>query len=149
KGLALGVRNDIFSDFYRHLQDVENAVQSFVAVPLHEWTRPQWKGFFMVMKERLGEGDWDDRGHAGGGSLTFRWHDRMDSYLVLNRDELSFRIMVADESQREAKWSELSKKLLARNGTDGIPIRPSRFRPGNRMKVAALDRDYRSMSPSG
>jgi hypothetical protein len=148
-GERSGVRNDVFSDFTRHLHGVEESVRGFLTVEPQHWERPQWKGFFMALKDKLGDGDWDHRGHAGGGSLTFRWHCLMERYLALHGAELGFRIVVADESQQEAKWSEWSRKLLAKNGITGIRIKQSRPRPGTRMKVAVLDGDYRRQDAGG
>jgi PD-(D/E)XK nuclease superfamily len=149
RGKALGITSDIFTDFCRYLQGIEEAVQSFSTVQVRHWKPPQWKGFFMVLKQKLGDGDWDNRGHGGGGSLTFRWYCQPDKYLGLHEDELGFRIEVRDESQREAKWSEWNRMLLAKNDTTGIRIKPSRFRPGMRMKVAVLEGDYRRLQPDG
>lgn len=149
KGKALGITSDIFTDFCRYLQGIEEAVQSFATVQVRQWKRPQWKGFFITLKEKLGDGDWDNRGHGGGGSLTFRWYCCPDKYLGLHEDELGFRIAVTDESLQEAKWSEWSRMLLAKNDTTGIRIKPSRFKPGTRMKVAVLNGDYRQLQPDG
>lgn len=71
-----------------------------------------------------------------------------DKYLGLHEGELGFRI-VADESQREAKWNQWSKILHAKCSMTGIRIKSSRFKPGMRMKVAILNDDYRQMQPDG
>jgi hypothetical protein len=148
-GKQTGIRNDIFSDFTRYLQDIEDSVRGFMTTTPLKWERPQWRGFFMALKEKLGDGDWDNRGHAGGGSLTFRWHSRDDKYLGLDGGELGFRIVVTDESQQQAKSNEWSQKLLAMDDTRGIKIKPSRLRLGKRMKVAILDGDYRHKDAGG
>jgi hypothetical protein len=142
KGSKLGITNPIFSDFYQCLRGIEESVQGFRTITPQKWVRAQWKGFFMALKEKLGGGEWDNRGHSGGGSLTFRWHCQTDKYLGLHNNKLFFSIEVTDESQREAKRSEWSKMLLAKNGTTGIWIRPSSCRLGNRMTVAFLVGDY-------
>jgi hypothetical protein len=142
RGKPLGIRNDIFCDFYRYLYGIEESVRGFLTITPQKWECPQWKGFFMALKKKPGDGEWANRGHPGGGSLTFRWHCRKDKYLGLGKDKLFFSIAVKDESQQEAKRSEWNKMLLAKNGTTGIRIRLSRLRLGKRMKVAELDGDY-------
>jgi hypothetical protein len=145
-GVRSGIRNNVFSDFARYLRELENSVQGFRTIHPENWKRPQWKGFFIALKKQLGGGDWDNRGHSGGGSLTFRWKCSDDFYLGLDRGALHFRIIVADEAQRAAKWSEWNQRLMQMNGTFGIKVKSSRPRLGNRMKVAVLDRDYRTVS---
>ncbi len=149
-GKQLGIENDIFSDFCRHLRDLEESVQGFRTTRLKGWDRQQWKGFFMALKEKLGDGDWDHRGHTGGGSITFRWHARDETYLALDRGTLYFKIFVDDASQREAKWDEWQGKFkhLTRDETVGIKVRKSP-RLGRRMTIAVLNGDYRKVSDEG
>lgn len=96
-----------------------------------------------------GDGDWDNRGHGGGGSLTFRWHSILDKYIGLDKGELGFRIAVADVAQQEAKWNEWSESLLAMKGAAEFTIKRSRLRLGKRMKVAVLIGDYRQKFEDG
>lgn len=149
KGEQLKIKSDIYADFTRYLHKIEQSVQGFLKIPPQKWEPHQWNGFFIVLKEKLGGGDWDKRGHGGGGSLTFRWHSSPEKYLGLHKGELGFRVMVTDEAQQKAKWNELSKMLLAKSDTNGIKIMPSRCKPGTRMKVAVLDGDYRMLQPDG
>jgi hypothetical protein len=149
RGEALGVKNDIFTDFHRYLRGIEQAVQSFMMVPLQQWERPQWKGFFMALKEKLGDGEWATRGHGGGGSLTFRWQRRDNKYLRLHEDELAFCLEVTDDLHQEAQSVEWKRKLMAKNGTAGISITTSRRKLGKRMTVAVLIGNYRQRDDRG
>jgi hypothetical protein len=149
RGVAAGVTHDVFADFLRHLQGIEEAVQSFPVVPPAEWTRRQWIGFFMSLQATLGDGEWENRGHGGGGSLTFRWHRRDDKFLRLLGGGLDFRLEVTDEAHQASKWVEWNRALLARNGTGGINVLTPRRKLGKRMTVAVLDGDYREVDGRG
>ncbi len=144
-GERAGIKNDIFADFTRFLRDIEDSVRGFLTTTPQKWERPQWKGFFIALKERLGDGDWDNRGHGGGGSLTFRWHCLPDKYLALDNGELGFRIIVPDESQQEAKWIEWNKRLMKINGNrDHDQSVPSPARTANES-----GRPRRGLPPHG
>jgi hypothetical protein len=60
-GKLAGVGNHIFNDFHDHLRALNVAVQSFETVAIENWKKEQWRGFFMILKEKLGDGDWAKR----------------------------------------------------------------------------------------
>ncbi len=151
QGERLGVKNDIFADFHRRLQQIEDAVQSYGSVPLAQWNnrRNRWRGFFMALQQRLEGGQWDQSGHQGGRTLTFRWHWADGKFLALIGNELWFRIEVPDESQRKAKWVEWSRAIMKQSVLSGIRIKGTLRREGRRMGVAVLDGDYRQQNEQG
>lgn len=58
KGRADAVRcSDICSDFYDHLKSVEDAVQSFKYLPIKDWKKRAWIGFFQYLQSQLGKGN--------------------------------------------------------------------------------------------
>lgn len=145
RGEQAGIKNDIFTDFLNHLRAMETAVQSFSTASLAEWKgdRTRWKGFFLVLQERMGEGDWKYVANPSGGFMGFWWHWRDDKYLQLENDKLCFKIMVPDEAQQMSKWQEWHKALMAESGPDGLKITKPVRRKGRCMTVAVLDGDYR------
>jgi hypothetical protein len=151
QGVRAGVRNDIFADFHQHLRGIEEDVQSYQRGPVEKWgdSRRPWRGFFMALKERLGEGEWDDKGAPGGGAPAFRWHWRENKFLRVMQNELCFRIKVEDETQRPEKWSEWKSALEARSKTAGIEITFLVRRLGLHMGVAKLKEDYRQVDEKG
>lgn len=149
RGKDLGVTNDVFADFHRHLLGIERAVRGFADVPPGEWGRRQWVGFFTALRERLGDGEWAVRGHGGGGSLTLRWHRTGDKYLRLHGGVLAFCLEVADEYLREAMWAEWNRSLVASSRAAGVTVTTPRRKPGRRMTVAVLGGDYRHADPAG
>jgi hypothetical protein len=151
RGEQAGVKNDIFADFLRHLRAVEAAVQSFSIAPLGDWNKDwsRWKGFFLVLQERLGEGDWKYVANPSGGFMGFWWHWRGDKYLQLENEKLCFKIMVPEEAQQTAKWREWHKALMGENGACGVEIKKPVRRDGRWMTVAVLDGDYRRPGAEG
>lgn len=148
--MASGVTSDIFTDFCQYLRGIEEAVRSFHAIPPVQWDRKQWIGFFTALQDKLGYGEWKVPGHGGGGSTTFRWHQKDDKYLRLNEDQLAFCLEVSDEAQQAAKRAEWSRLLTASNGTGRIKIVPARRKLGKKMTVAILDSgDYRQRGERG
>jgi hypothetical protein len=105
RGEAWGVTNDIFADFHRHLRNIEQAVQGFATVSPGGWGGGKWRGFFMALREKLGNGEWFHFRHGGGGTPTFRWHKRGDKFLRLGGGQLAFKVEAEDESDRKGKGS--------------------------------------------
>lgn len=151
RGERSGVTNDIFADFHHYLRRIEAAVQSYTTAPLHEWDQDwnRWKGFFTVLQQRLGEGDWKYVANPSGGFMGFWWHRRSDKYLQLENDKLCFKVEVPDKSHQPAKWREWHHALMAKNGTNGIRLKKPVRRAGTWMTVAVLDGDYRQADGEG
>jgi hypothetical protein len=151
RGEASGVRNDIFDDFHCHLRGIEEAVQSYQNTPIQQWNedRNRWTGFFMALRQRLGNGEWAYGGDPGGGHLVFRWHWRDNKFLRLKQKELSFRLEVPDKSQRLAKWNEWKSSLKALDGPTDITLKFPARHLGKRMAVATLEGDYRRADEQG
>jgi len=144
---ALGVTNEIFKDFQRWLQSIENAVQSFLTVLPEDWKKKQWIGFFMAVQEKLDDGEWAVR---VGYDLTFRWHQKDGKYLRLLEGDcrLAFCLEVVEEMHRRAKRDDWHRMLLATSPPAGIALSTPRLGLGRRMKVAVL-KDYLQLDARG
>jgi len=149
RGEQAGVKNDIFTDYHRHLRGIEAAVQSFRTTPLRNWDSNGWRGFFLALQDRLGEGDWNYVANARGGFMGFWWHWRGNKYLQMENEKLCFKINVPDVAEQTTKWLAWHQTLMAKNGTNGVTIGKTARRPGRYMTVAALDSDYRHADQNG
>jgi hypothetical protein len=144
KGEEWGVRNHIFADFHRHLQQIDQAVKDFSKIPCTEWEREQWTGFFQALQRELADGEWRNVGHGGGGSFGFRWHWNGGKHISLRGETLRFRIKTAatDASGRQSKREEWQRRLMMKDGTGGLRIKRARQKLGGNMAVAVLVGDY-------
>lgn len=144
RGDQSGVRNEIFADFRRHLHGIENAVQSFASCPVQEWNNDwrRWNGFFMALKERLGDGGWGYVANPGGGFMGSWWHSCDGKYLQLNMDNLHFMITIPEIDKARLLWESWNSALFTKNGTNGITIKKTRQERGKWMRVAELVGGY-------
>ena len=103
-GYKTGIRNEIFIDFYEHLRQIEQAVQSYKSLPLDKWNWDSWKGFYLELQNLLGVGEWDYVPQKNGGFLGFWWHWKdkelngtgYDYYLQLEHQKFCFKLMPDD-----------------------------------------------------
>jgi hypothetical protein len=104
EGKENGVNNEIFNDFFNYLTNIDNSVNSFKTLPIDKWHWDSWKGFYIELQKRLGQGDWDYVPQKNGGFLGFWWHwDHMDYkesgfdfYLQLEHGKFCFKIIPKD-----------------------------------------------------
>jgi hypothetical protein len=96
--------NAIARDFHEHLRKVEENVQALDRLPLLEWDRYAWQGFYSELQSVLGCGEWGYVHNQSGGFLGYWWHWHEDvaskQYLQLEESKLSFKISVDDATQR-------------------------------------------------
>jgi hypothetical protein len=148
----LDITNNIFTDFHRYLRNIEEVVSSYRSVPLQDWNKVWhcWKGFFMVLRERLGDGGWNYVANPSGGFMGFWWHWNGNKYLQLEQEQLCFKIMVEDKAQQAAAWNEWHRLLMAESQDAELRLRrPRRRKNGTWMTVAVLDGQYRQADESG
>ncbi|MGB0522195.1 MAG: PD-(D/E)XK nuclease family protein [Flammeovirgaceae bacterium] len=104
EGRDNGVTNEIFIDFLNYLTNIDNSVNSFKTLPIDKWHWDSWKGFYIELQKRLGQGDWDYVPQKNGGFLGFWWlWDKMDFketgfdfYLQLEHGKFCFKIIPYD-----------------------------------------------------
>lgn len=136
--------NAIVADFLQHLESIEEKVQGFASLPLPLWDHFAWVGFYKILQEILGEGEWGYVANPAGGFMGFWWHFRGDRYLQLEQDRLCFKISVdtvPDRSQRVAAWGNA---ILAAAAELNVPVvRLRRVRPAKTTTVAITKGDYR------
>jgi hypothetical protein len=146
--------NAIARDFHDHLRKVEENVRAFNRLPLQEWNRYAWQGFYSELQSELGYGNWDDVANPSGGFLGYWWHWHEDvtskQYLQLEESKLCFKIQVDDATMRGNLRSHWSERILAAAGPADLKvIRPQRFRASLAMTVALLEGEYRMMNTGG
>ncbi|MBH24055.1 MAG: hypothetical protein CMH57_06320 [Myxococcales bacterium] len=156
EGETFGVTNAIFLDFLRHLQRIEDTVQSYQTRRPAAWKArdPAWKGFYQALQRELGEGGWHDVPNPSGGFMGFYWWWRPipggELYLQLEEASLCVKVHVEARDQRGATRNRWSRRVLDEAKARGVALRrPSRFGSGRYMTVAHLDGDYRQVGEDG
>jgi hypothetical protein len=80
--------SEIFKDFYYHLLDLDNEVESYANTKIDDWKPRAWEGFYKTLKERLGKANWKNIPRKTGGFLCFTCgrtndYDKFRYYLQL------------------------------------------------------------------
>lgn len=147
QGADAGVQNHIYADFRSHLRKIETAVQSYATVRIADWDSDddrahRWAGFFIALKERLGEGKWQYVPNPSGGFMGFHWQWRDGRFLQLEGKKLCFKLEVAEKAEQTKRWQQWHNALFASVVPGGIRLtRPVR-RAGTWMTVAVLEGGY-------
>ena len=66
--------NDIIQDYTNYLQNLDDSINSYKILPIEEWYYNSWKGFFIELKKKLNDGNWDYVSNPNGGFLGFWWN---------------------------------------------------------------------------
>lgn len=146
-----GVTNEILRDFHTNLLALEERVNSYKSTSVYEWGSDWncWAGFFMELRKRLGDGEWDYVANASGGFMGFWWHWRDGKYLQLEESRLCFKIEVEDKALQASRWEGWHSELMQAVSGDMKIKRPTRRRNGTWMTVAFLEGDYRRADEKG
>lgn len=138
--------SDIYSDYYNHLQSIEEAVQSFKSKLIKEWKRKSWIGFFQYLQSYLGEGNWKYVANKSGGFMGF-WAFKqvvgdIAVYLLLEQDKVCFKVSVPSSKRYSKIRNELYKLFKTEASKFDLKvIKPKRFGSGRHMTFAVLDTD--------
>lgn len=153
EGKSAASESDIFGDFVKHLKSIEDDVQSFISVPLQDWSWNAWRGFYSYLQETMGEGHWQYVANPNGGFLGFWWYFRevvdCEPYLQLEQGTFCFKIGVDDDQDRSAirnRWHDLVKQNAPKHGLEAE--RPW-FGRGQYMTVATLKGGFPLLSQDG
>ncbi len=149
-GRANGIQNQIFDDFCDYLSKIETRVSDYARIPVADWHWDCWRGFFIALKEQLGDGTWDYVPNRSGGFMGYWWHWKGNKYLQLENDKLCFKIEVKDKAGQAAAWEDWNRILTAESVKAALPIvRPGRRKNGTWMTVAVRTGDYRQADQHG
>ena len=165
-GIKQGITNAIFIDFYEHLNRLEDAVNSYQALPLDKWDQYSWIGFYMHLQQLLGEGGWGYVPQRDGGFMGFWWCFKQKSvdgimvehYLQLQQDKCCIKIRpeipitISNKSEIKdirRKTREQMRNLLSQKAQElGMPISLKRSL-GNTMTIGVLKTDLRKVRLDG
>lgn len=141
-----GVKNGIFLDFLQHLEELEEAVQSFSNRPISDWSWESWTGFYKQLQLEIPGLGWDYVSSPSGGFLGAWWYGRKwqdcDVYLQIEQGSLCFKIGVPEKSRASDLRDRWHKELM--EAAAGLPLslplkRPRKFGSGWTMTVAVVE----------
>jgi len=155
-----GNGNCILVDYYRHLKNLDEQINSFKYLPYQKWHWYSWKGFFSNIQEQIGA-EWDYVSNPSGGFLGLHWY-----WNTIRVKNIEFKIFILLEGRGDG-FSRLSYKfttehVLERNSfrenyrkslfkaAKDNNIKIKNFgRAGKFMGAATLIDDYRISNDKG
>ena len=148
--------NNILLDYRDHLQFISNNVASYQSMPIDKWKWHSWIGFYLMLQEELGDGNWGYVPNPSGGFLGYWWHFRNSEnstiYLQIEQDKLCFKIAPSanDTSTRRDVRTIWYERIIEKSREHGLPIKkPKRFGNGSHMTVCIFDGEYRKTKDDG
>lgn len=141
--------NAILADFVAHLDAIEKAVGAYAHTPIAtEWDARAWSGFFVALRERLGDGWWGYVANASGGFMGYWWSPReidgASVHLQLEQDRLAVNVEFRNSSKSVGEWTRVVSALA------GLGMqRPKRTGRGRTATLGAWDGDYRAAREDG
>lgn len=154
QGAEREVESDIFHDYRKHLESIQEKVESFENVPVGRWPGAAWKGFFQSLQEQLGEGSWSYVPNQSGGFMAFYWHsfdgDGCTQYLQLEEEKFCFKIAVEEEERYASLRQKWHRRVTDASEEASVQARkPSHFGHGEHMTVAVLPDGYLKTDEDG
>jgi len=145
--------NSILIDYRNYLQSISEQVESYISLPIKEWNRNSWIGFYIRLQKEIPSAKWDYVPNPSKGFMGFWWHfdgdDACEQYLQLEQDKLCFKIWVNNLSERRIlrnKWHKKIKNTGLESEYNLNIIKPPRFGSGSFMTVCIHEDDYRISS---
>jgi len=156
-------KNDIIENYTEYLQNIENSINSYKTTPIDNWSWNAWKGFYIELKNKLHDGNWDYVSNRQGGFLGFWWHwsNNMtyDIYLQIetswnsHEDKYVGKIKIKLHSKNDAK---VEKSILHKwkshisYNTEDIKIsKPRVVRSGKSVTIGILENEFRMTNDDG
>ena len=141
-------RNHIIEDYTNYLQYIENDVNSYKKVPIKKWSWNAWKGFYIEIQQKLGEGTWEYVSNPSGGFLGFWWAFNKEAdchqYLQLEQNKFCFKIWVRNNHERSILRKQWYKNIIEKSKDYQLElIKPKRFGTGEYMTVCIINNEYR------
>lgn len=150
------IGSDILRNWAEYLRQKDQSIQAYMSLPVSDWDRAQWIGFYQELKKHLHDLLWDYVPNASGGFVGAWWGwqnvGRAELYLQIDERDLCFRIdtgrMKTPAAAREF-WYRLIMEAGA-NSRSCKPRRPARFGNGRTMTVAVVpSSEWLCVDPNG
>jgi len=140
--------SDIVSDYFDHLQNIEDETQSFKTKPIGEWGWYEWQGFYMYLETRLDINDWHYTANPSGGFLGTNWGwtkwNDVRVYLQIEQGRLCFKAELDKKAAGNTERIRRTQQAVTQEATaerlDEV-VRPPRIHLGSYVTFAIVERD--------
>jgi len=154
---CLKYKNDIIENYTDYLQNIEDSINSYKITPIDNWSWNAWKGFYIELKEKLGEGNWDYVSNRQGGFLGFWWNwDTKDSlkyhiYLQIETSwekdkyvgQIKIKLYTKTENKIEKSIINKWKTHIISNENNILIKKPRVVRTGKSVTIGFLENEFR------
>jgi len=147
--------NDIIENYTNYLQDIDDSIKSYKILPISKWHYNSWKGFFIELRKKLNDGNWDYVSNARGGFLGFWWNwnnnDKYHIYLQIDHSlqKITFKLYTKTEAKIEKSIINTWKKLIDYNKNGIIVKKPQVVRTGKSVTIGILENEFRITDDNG
>ncbi|MCP3761705.1 PD-(D/E)XK nuclease family protein [Domibacillus sp. A3M-37] len=151
EGKSMGVRNHIFLDYLKRLEQIEAGYQSYRWLPIDAWTSLSWQGFYRLLQKELKNGGWGYVANARGGFQGFWWSKKPENvcYFQLEEKRLCIKIVERDKLQQRDSRLKASAHLLKQPSIEALSFqKPARSKNGQTMTVMVKS-DYVQLNQDG
>ncbi len=148
-------KNDVIEDYTDYLQNIENSINSYKITPIEKWSWNAWKGFYIELKNKLNDGNWDYVPNRQGGFLGFWWNwSSEDTYYVYLQIETSWeqdiyigkikiKLYSKDNNKVEKNIVNKWKSHVLYNDNNIKISKPKVVRTGKSVTVGILENEFR------
>jgi len=138
------IKNDIFQDYYERLISIDKADNSFLELPVKDWTNNSWIGFYKFLETKIAVTGWKYVPNQSGGFIGLWWHflkwKDNKVYLQIEQGNFCFKIEATkNTSLTRNEWYNIIMKQTKIKGLNEIK-KPKRFGRGIWMTVAYIDK---------
>lgn len=148
------IDNEIVKYYSRYLNQLQANLDAHKSVPVSDWSRPQWTGFYSKMKEELKDGNFGYVANPRGGFMGY-WlgsHELSENISIYVQSEdykLCVKLHVKEKKLRQKAKRFWHDKLIESTNNAGVNIvKPKVMRVGQWFTIGVLgvDKDHPWMS---
>jgi len=148
-------KNDIIENYTDYLQTIEDSINSYKIIPIEKWSWNAWKGFYIKLKEKLNDGNWDYVSNRQGGFLGFWWDwNDTETYHIYLQIETSWKkdkyvgrikVKLSSKNSKKIEKSILNEwKNLILYDNNNIKIsKPRVVRTGKSVTIGIVENEFR------
>jgi hypothetical protein len=148
-------KNDVIENYTDYLQNIENSINSYKITPIEDWSWNAWKGFYIELKDKLNDGNWDYVSNRQGGFLGFwwNWNDTETYHIYLQIEtsweknkyigKIKIKLYSKDNNKVDKTIVNKWKSHILHNDNNIKISKPRVVRTGKSVTVGILENEFR------